>query len=91
MPLLRRSSGAIERLEIGGLPFGIEADEKYPVGKIQIGAGDLLVVFTDGLVEAVNERSEEFGNDRLESLVSATPPEETAGGTLARLTGVLNS
>jgi sigma-B regulation protein RsbU (phosphoserine phosphatase) len=90
-PLLRRTSGAIERLEIGGLPLGIEQNEQYPVGKVQIGAGDLLVVFTDGLVEAVNEQSEDFGNERLESLVSATPPEETAGGTLARLTGVLNS
>jgi sigma-B regulation protein RsbU (phosphoserine phosphatase) len=90
-PLLRRSAGVIELLEIGGVPFGIEADEKYPVGRVQLGANDLLVVYTDGVVEAVDERNEDYGVDRLAALLVATPPGESAGATLARLTASLDS
>ena len=64
-PILRRASGQIERLDVGGLPFGIQPEVKYESATVTLAPGDWLVVFTDGLVEAVNARDEEYGETRL--------------------------
>lgn len=76
-PILRRDSGQIERLDVGGLPFGIQPDATYASASVTLGAGDWLIIFTDGLVEAENSRQEEYGETRiiatLETGRSATP------------------
>jgi sigma-B regulation protein RsbU (phosphoserine phosphatase) len=64
-PILRRASGQIERLDIGGLPLGIMPEVKYQCGQVTLAPGDWLVIFTDGLVEAENARQEEYGETRL--------------------------
>jgi len=64
-PILRRASGQIERLDVGGLPFGIMPEVKYEAATVTLAPGDWLVIFTDGLVEAVNARNEEYGEVRL--------------------------
>src|SRR5579862_7895658 len=64
-PILRRASGQIERLDIGGLPLGIMPDVKYQSGTVTLAPGDWLIIFTDGLVEAENTRQEEYGEARL--------------------------
>jgi len=64
-PVLRRSSGAIERLDAGGLPLGIQQDVRYASGEVTLESGDWLIIFTDGLVEAVNQAGEEYGEDRM--------------------------
>jgi sigma-B regulation protein RsbU (phosphoserine phosphatase) len=78
-PILRRSSGLIERLDVGGLPVGIMADAKYESASVTLAPGDWLIIFTDGLVEAVNARDEEFDEPRLlrelEAGVAGTPKE----------------
>jgi phosphoserine phosphatase RsbU/P len=73
-PVLCRASGGIERLETGGLPLGIGAGARYASGNAALNPGDLLVVFTDGVVEAVNDRGEEFGEGRLLQLLSTRAP-----------------
>ena len=70
-PLLRRSSGTIERLETGGLPLGIRTGAAYQTGQVTLVSGDWLAIFTDGLVEAANERNEEFGEQRVISVLHA--------------------
>lgn len=80
-PVLRRVSGMLERLERGGVPFGIDADSRYECPTIQIEKGDLLLIFTDGLIETLNERGEEFGEGRLVSTLDAVPG-ASAGETL---------
>jgi phosphoserine phosphatase RsbU/P len=87
-PLLRRTSGLIERLDMGGLPLGIKADAIYQAGAVTLEAGDWLVVFTDGVVEAVNEADAEYGEERLISLVNAgadTSPANMLSRTMADL------
>jgi len=78
-PILRRSSGAIERLSKGGLPLGMWADKTYEAGNLILQPGDWLVIFTDGVVEAVNDRDEDYGEPRmlnvLQAGASATPDE----------------
>jgi phosphoserine phosphatase RsbU/P len=78
-PILRRASGSIERLDVGGLPLGIQAEAKYESASVTLAPGDWLIIFTDGLVEAVNANNEDFDEPRLlstlEAGVSNTPKE----------------
>jgi phosphoserine phosphatase RsbU/P len=70
-PILRRAGGTIERLDIGGLPFGIIPEMKYEAGTVILAPGDWLVIFTDGLVEAENARAEDYGETRLFGAIEA--------------------
>ncbi|HEX3684051.1 MAG TPA: PP2C family protein-serine/threonine phosphatase [Bryobacteraceae bacterium] len=83
-PLVKRSSGLVERLETGGLPLGISTQRQYEQGQIPLHSGDLLVVFTDGVIEAENETEAEFGEPRLLACVSAMRP-ATAQEALAAI------
>jgi phosphoserine phosphatase RsbU/P len=78
-PILRRASGQIERLDVGGLPFGILPEASYNSASVTLAPGDWLLIFTDGLVEAENGRQEEYGEARvlaeLEAGRSSTPAE----------------
>jgi len=65
VPILRKTSGAVERLETGGVPVGIFADALYQVGTTRLEGGDWVVIFTDGVVEAVNAKDEEYGEAEL--------------------------
>jgi sigma-B regulation protein RsbU (phosphoserine phosphatase) len=87
-PLLCRHSGALERLQAGGLPIGIQADAAYQSGSVTLAPGDWLVIFTDGVVEAVNTRGEEYGEARLLASVaraSEASPQEMMQRILADL------
>jgi len=78
-PILRRSTGSIERLDVGGLPLGIMPEAKYESASVALAPGDWLMVFTDGLVEAVNAHDEEFDEPRVLStmaLESANTPQQ---------------
>jgi len=63
-PILRRGNGAVETLEVGGLPLGIQSGETYETASLELKPGDALIFFTDGVVEAFNEEGKEFGNER---------------------------
>ena len=65
IPVLYRRSGSVERLEAGGLPLGIRPGTDYEAGRVALGSGDLLLMFTDGLVEAENDRGEDYGEARM--------------------------
>lgn len=78
-PILRRASGQIERLDVGGMPFGIQPEVKYDAGIVRLAAGDWLIIFTDGLVEAENAGQQEYGEPRLLAAIesgNATDPAE---------------
>jgi sigma-B regulation protein RsbU (phosphoserine phosphatase) len=64
-PIVRRRSGAIERLEAGGIPLGVMEDAAYESGKCVLEPGDWLAIFTDGVVEAENTQQQEYGEMRL--------------------------
>jgi serine phosphatase RsbU (regulator of sigma subunit) len=72
-PILRRTNGTLETLEVGGLPLGIESGEKYETASLELKPGDALIFFTDGVVEAFNESGEEFGNERWLSAIRNLP------------------
>ena len=67
-PLLIRN-GTITKLEIGGMILGVmKTMIPYKSESIQLQTGDVLVMFTDGISEAMNRRGEEFSDERLEKL-----------------------
>jgi phosphoserine phosphatase RsbU/P len=68
-PFWIRQTGEIERLEAGGAPVGLFEAAQYTCERIQVSAGDLLVLYTDGISEAMNANDEEWGEDRLAALV----------------------
>jgi phosphoserine phosphatase RsbU/P len=87
-PILRRSNGSIERLDVGGLPIGIQPEAKYESASVTLAPGDWLIIFTDGLVEAENTRQEEYGETRLLSAIAtgaATTPAEMLNRLMAEL------
>jgi phosphoserine phosphatase RsbU/P len=70
-PILLRANGSVERLDVGGLPYGILPEVKYQAGTVSLLPGDWLVIFTDGLVEAENARQEDYGEGRLLNVIQA--------------------
>jgi sigma-B regulation protein RsbU (phosphoserine phosphatase) len=83
-PCLRHASGAIERLEAGGLPLGINGAPPYQFGSAKLATGYLLVIFTDGLVEAEDDGEREYCEERVLPVVQALQS-GTAAEALKRL------
>ena len=93
-PILRRTTGEIERLTTGGIPFGVpltdDHDHTYTAGRVQLGIGDLLFVFTDGVIEAIDASGQEFTEARLLPTVRSAPS-ESAADTVRRVMGEVNA
>ena len=83
-PVLKRATGKWERLERGGLPFGIDAQGRYESDVVHLEKGDLLFIFTDGLVEAIDPSNQEFGDQRMLEVLGALRT-ETAAETIGAL------
>jgi len=64
-PLLQRLDGTLETLVEGGPVLGIFPGAGYSFGVVELKHGDRLLVFTDGITEAMNAADEEFGEGRL--------------------------
>ncbi len=68
-------------LEVGGLLLGVDDGARYSTAQVRIGPGDLLLLFTDGIVEARNAHGEQFGERRLRALLGSmrdAQPEDIA-------------
>lgn len=61
-----------ESLDCGGPPVGILARSQYRSEHVLLHDGDVLVAYTDGVVEALNARQEEFGEERLSDIVRSS-------------------
>lgn len=91
-PILFRSGGAQEHLEEGGLPLGAFTMSRYQNGSTELHAGDTLYIYTDGVIEALNESGAEYGEDRLARLVGALGASgSAASGAAASLKQIFES
>jgi len=70
-PFLARMNGSFEELRNGGAVLGPTPDATYNRGYAKLETGDILCLYTDGIVEAHDDRDEEFGLLRLKDLVEA--------------------
>lgn len=76
--LVARAGGEVERLTVGGPPLGLLAEAPYRAGRVELAPGDTLLLYTDGIVEAVDPDDVEYGLPRLEELLAARRGDEPA-------------
>ena len=91
-PLLlwRRATRTLLKLDVTGLLLGVRSNEDYAQTKFEFETGDRLLVYTDGLVEAVNTQGEAFGETRLAQLIAIheeLPAEQFAARLLDEVFG----
>ena len=70
-PPMLFTRGGVRRLEQGGTVLGLFAQAEYEEEALQLEPGDVIVVFSDGVSEAVDVAGEEFGDDRIISCIEA--------------------
>lgn len=63
--IFRNSSRDCERIDAEGLPIGLEREVCYGKQERRLEPGDLVLLYTDGVVEAMSENREQYGEDRL--------------------------
>jgi serine phosphatase RsbU (regulator of sigma subunit) len=83
-----RRDGSLEEMSSSGLPVGLLAGHGYTETRVELEAGDLLFFYTDGCVEAENEKGEMFGPERLEALLRTSAGAEDL---LARVESAVKS
>jgi sigma-B regulation protein RsbU (phosphoserine phosphatase) len=70
-PLLRHVDGTLDEIGEGALPLGVRPEAAPAAGSARVAAGELLVLYTDGLVESLGADGTAFGHDRLRAAVAA--------------------
>ena len=60
-PIVLRRDGSIDTLETGGAPVGMFPDSRYEEGVAQLDPNDVVITYTDGVIEAENQSGEEWG------------------------------
>ncbi len=71
-----RADGGFERMDSTGRPLGLLAGAGYEEIQLPLSEGDILFFYTDGMVEAENERGEFLGPERLEAALASSPRAE---------------
>jgi len=70
---LLRADGTLESLSKGGLLLGVLEDADYSSGQVELLAGDVLLVYSDGINESVDKQGDEFGYTRLVKQLRRAP------------------
>jgi phosphoserine phosphatase RsbU/P len=73
LPILWRNAGDVRSIKSTGLPIGVFSNQEFSATNIQLSPGDSLLLYTDGLSEARNSSGDEYGIERLSSLVGNGP------------------
>lgn len=82
-PYVRATSGGKwEFIPIGGYPLGLSQRMSYTSKTLTLAPGALLLMMSDGVVEAQNPAGEFYGFDRLEELLNGLPADVTARGII---------
>ncbi len=69
--LFRAAASRIETMEVTGIALGMMADMEYEQRQIALERGDVLLLYTDGIVEAMDAKEKIFGMDRLKFSLAA--------------------
>ena len=75
MPLIKHFEGSVEWANVSGMPLGVGLGTEigYREISLELSKGDMVILTSDGVVEAMNEANEIFGFERLEQAVAAAP------------------
>jgi len=84
--IYKASDRSVQSLDdITGFPIGVVPDADYERQSVQLDAGDVFVVLTDGILEAMNSRQECYGSERLHEVMR-----RTGGGASDMLEAILD-
>ena len=67
--ILHATGSRVLEIRSPNIPLGVRKGQKFKEQRRRFNHGDLFVLHTDGIVEAVNRQGEQFGLDRLKELV----------------------
>ncbi len=83
-PIIRRADGTIEQFdkELSGTAIGMFPDYAYEAQTCQLEPGDVILIMTDGVDEAMNPQQELYGIERVMEIVKKSPPEAEQLGKL---------
>jgi len=70
--LIQKSDGAIIEIRTPNLALAVQVSTQYTERAVHVNHGDVLILYTDGITEAMNDKGEQFGADRLKELISNT-------------------
>ncbi len=85
-PALLSRGGHIEPISATGLPFGMFPSQKFSLQRVKLESGDTLLLYTDGVPDALNSRDEEYGMSRLIEIARTSrslPPDKLVASCLA--------
>jgi sigma-B regulation protein RsbU (phosphoserine phosphatase) len=85
-PLLVRD-GAVQSVRVAGIPLGLFPDTQYDEITLDLVPGDTVLFASDGILESFNDELEEFGADRLSSVLSSVSPDQSADAIAADILG----
>jgi phosphoserine phosphatase RsbU/P len=79
---LRKADGSVESVgfEEAGLPLGVDPTYVYEAAEVTVTAGCTLVLYTDGISEAMDHKQETYGLNRLEEILSGPADSPAAVG-----------
>jgi serine phosphatase RsbU (regulator of sigma subunit)/PAS domain-containing protein len=84
--MVLRAGGTTERIDVPGPLLGVLVDPPLRARDVALGPGDLLLLYTDGIIDAHRQGSEPFGEDRLEAALAAA-----AGGDAASVIAAIDA
>jgi sigma-B regulation protein RsbU (phosphoserine phosphatase) len=87
-PMLLVRDGKVLEIEENGIMLALFPDAPYTSISRELRRGDRLLLYTDGIIEAEDEKQEQFGRERLAELLQESPqlnPDETADLILSRV------
>jgi phosphoserine phosphatase RsbU/P len=88
-PLVRREANeGFERLDSTGIALGMFEDAQYSSARVQLAAGDLLVLYSDGITEAEAPDGQPFEEAGLERFLKGLPAEDLAAAGLALFSAI---
>jgi phosphoserine phosphatase RsbU/P len=79
-PIIRDHTGSVSQvsLDYSGMPLGIVEDAKYPIYKVPLNRGDVIILYTDGISDALDHNGQPYGINRIVEVVQSaedTSPE----------------
>jgi sigma-B regulation protein RsbU (phosphoserine phosphatase) len=67
--VIRGSEKKVYKIDTDGLPLGIEKNSQYGQKQFKIKTGDMLMLYTDGIIEAMNGKGEQYSYETLERII----------------------
>lgn len=90
MPIIFPAGGEPIALKTRGIALGIKEDVRYEKEEMPINPGDRLLIYSDGISEAMNEQMEQFGDEKLREIVRCSS-EDSSSELIEKIIAAVNT